>query len=74
MELQRGTTRIYSCPICQVDTPHTIAGNHGNTYGILCGHCRGGSLVNLDMLNLYQAQWENELREVLHNLGDLDED
>lgn len=74
MELPRGTTRIYACPICQVDTPHTVAGHHGNTYGILCGHCRGGSLVSAETLTMYQARWEEELREILDGLGEFDDD
>lgn len=74
MELQRGSTRIYECPICQVDTPHTVAGSRGNTYGIVCGHCRGGSLVNGDVLDMYQTQWEAELREVLEGLGDIEDE
>lgn len=74
MELPRGTTRIFNCPICQVDTPHTVRGHHGTTYGIMCGHCRGGSLVSLEVLATYQAQWEDELREVFEGLGDLDDE
>lgn len=74
MEFQRGTTRIYACPICQVDTPHTVAGHHGSTYGIQCSHCRGGSLVNGSLLDVYQKRWEAELLEILEGLGELDDD
>lgn len=74
MELKRGTTRIYACPICKVNTPHTVAGCRGNTYGIKCAHCQSGSLVDGDLLDAYQARWEDELRELLQGLGDVDEE
>ena len=74
MELERGSTRIFNCPICQVDTPHTVAGCRDVTYAVICSNCSGGSLVPEDELRLYQAQWEEELREILETLGHADDE
>lgn len=74
MELERGSTKIYSCPICQVDTPHTVRGHHGATYAVACSNCTGGSLVHGDELRMYQVQWEEELREILESLGSADDE
>lgn len=73
MELARGTTRIYRCPICQADTPHIVQGRRGSIYGILCGNCRGGSLVPLELLATYRVRWADELREVFDGPGDPDD-
>lgn len=74
MELERGSTRIYNCPICSVDTPHTIAGHRGFTYAVICSNCNGGSIVSGEALLSYQAQWEEELREILQSLGQADDE
>jgi len=71
MELEQGSTRIYACPICQVDTPHLIKARRGDMYAIVCSNCSSGSLVQTDELQLYQAKWEEELRQIL---DDLDKD
>lgn len=68
LEFEKGSTRIYRCPICQVDTPHSIRGQRGETYAVLCTNCEGGALVNEDDLRLYQLRWEEELREILDSL------
>lgn len=69
MHLELGGSRIYRCPFCGVDTPHTVQGRRRDTYGITCTHCNGGTLVGADELHLYQARWEEELRSILENLG-----
>lgn len=70
MDLERGSTRIYSCPVCQVDTPHTVRGRRGEMYGVICTSCSLGSLVRGEDLRLYQLRWEEELRQILDSLGD----
>lgn len=68
MELPRGATRVFSCSICQVDTPHTVAGHRGTTYGILCVNCRNGTIVNGDALVEYHERWQEDLRTMLQGL------
>lgn len=68
MELERGSTRIYRCPVCQVDTPHTIRARRGMTYAVVCSNCESGALVCEDDLRLYQMRWEEELRQILDSL------
>ncbi|MGI6038099.1 MAG: hypothetical protein ACOYD6_07730 [Limnochordia bacterium] len=68
MDLERGTTRIYTCPICQIDTPHNICSHRGGVYGIVCSNCAGGAIVREEDLRLYQLRWEEELRQILDNL------
>lgn len=70
MEFETGSTRIYNCPICNVDTPHNIKGHKGETYAILCTNCNSGSLVQELDLRLYQLKWEEELRQILDSLVD----
>lgn len=74
MELERGSTRIYNCPMCQVDTPHTIAASRGVTYAVVCSNCASGSLVDGQSLQSYQAEWEEELRDILESLGRADDE
>ncbi|MBE3582912.1 MAG: hypothetical protein IMX01_02215 [Limnochordaceae bacterium] len=69
MEIKRGAIWMFTCPVCQTDTPHTVRGNHGDVYGVICNHCHTGSLVREDHLTLYQAQWEEELRQILDSLN-----
>ena len=66
---ERGTTRIYTCPICRVDTPHTVCSRRGGVYAILCSSCASGSLVREEDLRLHQFRWEEELRQILENLS-----
>ncbi|NLY29742.1 MAG: hypothetical protein GX047_03835 [Firmicutes bacterium] len=63
-----GKTKIYSCPICQADTPHVIKGQRNETCALLCSNCGTGSLVQRDELCLYQLHWEEELRQILGTL------
>jgi hypothetical protein len=63
-----GKTKIYSCPICQADTPHVIKGQKSETFALLCSNCGTGSLVQSDELCLYQLHWEEELRQILGSL------
>ncbi len=68
MDFEVGSTRIYNCGICNVDTPHSIKGHIGETYGIICTNCSSGALVNELDLRIYQLKWEEELREILDSL------
>lgn len=68
MDFEIGSTRIFSCPLCDVDTPHSIKGYHGETYGIECTNCNSGAIVNEVDLRIYQLKWEEELRNILDNL------
>lgn len=72
MDLEPGTTRLFRCALCGVDTPHRIRGRKGNRYAVLCTNCRGGALVGGEELRLYQVRWEEELREILSQLSDGD--
>lgn len=74
MDLQRGATRIYACPLCGIDTAHRVTGNRDTTYGIMCSHCGGGSIVDGYVLQRYQTEWEQTLREVLEDLGEYDDE
>ena len=69
LDLERGTTRIYACPICRVDPPHTVCSRRGGVYAILCSSCASGSLVREEDLRLHQFRWEEELRQILENLS-----
>jgi len=79
MELERGSTRIYKCPVCGVDTPHIVRARRGSTYAVVCSNCESGALVDEDDLRLYQMRWEEELRQILDSLeqetidGDFDD-
>lgn len=68
MELERGSTRIYRCPFCGVDTPHVVRARRGSIYGVVCANCESGALVDEDDLQLYQMRWEEELRQILDSL------
>ncbi|NLM26104.1 MAG: hypothetical protein GX208_08315 [Firmicutes bacterium] len=68
MEIDVGSTRIFFCPICDVDTPHSIRAAKAEMYGIMCTNCTSGSIVNEVDLRVYQLKWEEELREILDNL------
>jgi transcription elongation factor Elf1 len=50
MPIDVGVTRIYHCPACNVDTPHTIKSSKGDMYGIICTNCQvEPSLVRLEL-------------------------
>ncbi len=68
MDFEVGSTRIYSCPMCSVDTPHNVKAHKGEIYGIACTNCRSGALVKELDLRIYQLKWEEELREILDSL------
>lgn len=68
MDIEIGSTRIFNCPVCNVDTPHSLKAHRGETYGIICTNCNLGSLVSEIDLQVYQLKWEEELREILDNL------
>ena len=68
MPIDVGITRIFHCPVCDVDTPHTVKSNKGDMYGIICTNCQGGSIVSALELRLYQLKWEEELQAILDSL------
>lgn len=68
MELDPGSRRVYGCALCGADTSHHVRGRRGDRYGIVCVHCGNGALVTGDDLLLYQARWEEELRQILDRL------
>lgn len=70
MDIEAGRTRIYSCPACHMDTPHSIRARRGEVCAVICSNCQTGSLVKSDELRLYQVKWEEELRQVLEHLHD----
>mgnify|MGYP001301198957 CR=1 FL=1 len=72
MDLDPGSTRIYRCALCGVDTPHRIRSRRGNRCAVVCTHCAGGALVGTDDLLLYQVRWEEELRQILAELAEND--
>lgn len=63
-------TQVYSCPRCQMDTPHFVMARRGDRVGVECSQCHTSSLVNQDELNDHQFQWEEELRQILNSLED----
>ena len=68
MEFEIGVTRIFRCPMCNVDTPHSIKGHRGEMYGIVCTNCGSGAVVNEIDLRFYQLKWEEELQAILDSL------
>lgn len=72
MDLDPGSTRIYPCALCGVDTPHRIRSRRGNRCAVVCTNCTGGALVGADELLLYQVRWEEELRQILAELAERD--
>ncbi|MFY9525477.1 MAG: hypothetical protein WAQ48_00840 [Limnochordia bacterium] len=70
MQFEIGTTRIFHCPFCDVDTPHTVKACRGAMYGIVCTNCRNGSMVSDLDLRIYQLKWEEELQTILDSLVD----
>lgn len=68
MHLDIGSTRIFHCPICEVDTPHNVKGRRGEMYGIICTNCNNGAVVSDLDLRIYQLKWEEELQSILDSL------
>lgn len=68
MEFDLGVTRIFHCPVCEVDTPHTVKAKRGDMYGIICTNCSGGAVVSALDLRIYQLKWEEELQAILDSL------
>ncbi|HHX01842.1 MAG TPA: hypothetical protein GX739_04110 [Firmicutes bacterium] len=68
MDFEIGSTRIFNCPVCGVDTPHSIRAHKDVNYGIVCTNCNSGAIVHELDLRIYQLKWEEELREILDNL------
>ncbi|NLL48948.1 MAG: hypothetical protein GX249_10225 [Firmicutes bacterium] len=68
MPFDVGSTRIFHCPACDVDTPHTIKTSRGDMYGIVCTNCHGGAIVSALDLRIYQLRWEEELQAILDSL------
>lgn len=70
MQFEVGVTRIFYCPNCDVDTPHTVKARRGEMYGIICTNCLGGAVVSSLDLRIYQLRWEEELQAILDSLID----
>ncbi|NLJ80627.1 MAG: hypothetical protein GX335_06360 [Firmicutes bacterium] len=70
MQFEVGTTRIFHCPACEVDTPHLVKARKGEMYGIVCTNCLGGAVVSELDLRVYQLKWEEELQAILDSLID----
>lgn len=70
MSFEIGITRIFHCPSCNVDTPHSVKARKGEMYGVICSNCLGGSLVSDLDLRIYQLKWEEELQAILDSLID----
>lgn len=68
LQFELGTTRIFPCSICKVDTPHTVKARKGEMYGIICTNCLGGAVVSDLDLRIYQIKWEEELQAILDSL------
>jgi len=68
MPFDVGVTRIFHCPACDVDTPHTVKASKGDMYGIICTNCQGGAIVSALDLRIYQLKWEEELQAILDSL------
>lgn len=68
MDLDENATRIFQCPICQVDTPHRVFGQRNGIHAALCLNCRSGALVRAEALRLAERRWEGELCEILSSL------
>jgi len=69
LEPEPGTTRIYRCPVCHVETPHAVLAQKAGRIALRCTNCENGSLVDQGELLLYQHRWESELREILDHLS-----
>lgn len=74
MDLEPGSTRVYHCALCGVDAPHQIRTRRADHYGIACTNCAGGAIVDGNDLFLYQARWEEELRQILAHLSETDDE
>jgi len=74
MGLEPGTTRVYRCAVCGADTPHRICHRKDDRYAIACTNCHGGALVGGNELLLYQVKWEEQLRQILEQLADAEDD
>mgnify|MGYP000951248846 CR=1 FL=1 len=68
LQFEVGVTRIFHCPVCDVDTPHTVKTKKGDMYGIICTNCLGGAIVSALDLRIYQLKWEEELQAILDSL------
>jgi len=66
--LETNLSQIYSCPHCQMETPHYILVRRGERVGITCSRCRTTSLVQASVLEDHQAWWEAELQQILSGL------
>jgi transcription elongation factor Elf1 len=66
--MEQTTTRIFSCPMCGLDAPHSVAGELNEVIAIRCSNCGNGSLVRESDLDVYQLRWAEELREIIASL------
>ena len=63
-----GALRVFSCPMCGMDAPHTVTAERKDVFAVVCSNCRNGSLVTGEVLRQQQVDWEEELKEILHHL------
>ncbi|NLW59347.1 MAG: hypothetical protein GX073_03255 [Firmicutes bacterium] len=66
--METNLSQIYSCPHCQLETPHYIMVRREERLAITCSRCRTTSLVHSSVLEDHQAWWETELQQILSGL------
>jgi predicted RNA-binding Zn-ribbon protein involved in translation (DUF1610 family) len=58
----------FSCPICGMETMHTVAGHRSQVYAMACTVCHNGSLVSDEQMRRCRERWEEELKEIIAHL------
>ncbi len=67
-QLEFDLSQIYTCPSCQLETPHYLLARRRDRVGIACSRCQTISLVGNKELEQHQDWWEEELKLILSNL------
>lgn len=67
--LEQGSTRIFGCSRCRVDTPHTIKATRADMCAVVCSNCRTARLVSGSELHSYQDLWQAELMHLFDELS-----
>ena len=73
-QLELELSQIYTCPYCQMETPHYLLVRREKRVGIACSRCQTTSLLDADELENHQTWWEEELRQILSSLEEHDFD
>ena len=68
--LEIDLSQIYTCPHCQMETPHYLLARREERVAIACSRRRTTSLVNAVDLENHQTWWEAELQEILAGLDE----